>query len=372
LNRVVKKRPVLALLVMALVSSAVGCAGGVRANSWTGVALVEGTLFVADLERVRAMNPETGDTQWTFPAGDDENRGTFYVTPAVDKERVFVASQTVGGGFFGRTQYIVWALDRETGRELWQSAAAAGPYVEGGAVSDGVLVIGSSDGNVYALDVETGAQKWVHSTGHRVWTTPLTVEGVAYVGSMDRHLYALNVEDGSLVWDSGVDGAFTGTPAWQDGKLFVGAFDDRLYAFDAGSGEEIWRFDGGNWFWGGPAVEGSTVYATDVNGTVYALSSDTGEELWQTSLGDAVRSGPSISADGARLVVGSKNGSVYALDTSDGFVVWTKEGEGQVLTAPALDESVLYVTSIYAPYRVRALHIENGREMWVYPAQEEG
>jgi outer membrane protein assembly factor BamB len=352
-----------------------GCAGGnVRATSWTGATLVEGTLYVADLEQVVALNAADGTEVWTFPEDPEEDRlGVFYVAPAVDEAHVIVASQAPPAGLFSQPRHVVWGLDRETGAELWSFDQAASQYVEGGAIGDGIFVIGNSDNDVYALDVESGARRWgaPFETGHRVWATPLIVDDIVYVGSMDRHLYALDLASGRELWKFSTQGAFADTPVLRDGVLYAGAFDNRLYAIDAQTGTELWRLEGENWFWGSPVLYDDVVYAADVDGNIYAVDAETGSPIWNESIDEPVRAGMAVTEDGGRLFVGSQDGTLYALDTNDGYVMWSQDSEGQVLSRPIVDESVVYELVLYESYRLRALHVENGREVWTYPQDAE-
>ena len=86
-----------------------------------------------------------------------------------------------------------------TGQLLWK-------YTTGGlidsspAVSDGVVYIGSNDGNVYALNAATGAQVWSFTTGGIVYSSPAVVSGVVYIGSYDGNVYALNAATGAQMW----------------------------------------------------------------------------------------------------------------------------------------------------------------------------
>jgi len=375
LNQFWKRRRVIALTMLAVLLSGVsGCAGGVvRPTSWTGLTVAEDRLYAADLKQVVALDAADGELLWAFPEDPKEsNRGLFYATPAVDDERVIVASQVPPAGFLSQPRHIVWALDRETGQKLWEFDEATGQYVEGGAIAGGLFVIGNSDGNVYALDVKSGALRWTFETEHRVWATPLIVSETVYIGSMDRRLYALNLSNGGKRWEFHAEGAFAGTPALRDDMLYIGAFDDRLHAVDAHTGTERWHFAGENWFWGSPAVYDDVVYAADVNGNVYAIDAETGEEMWRQSLDTPVRAGVTLTDDGSQLLVGCRDGTLYALDASDGFVMWSQGSDGQVLSTPVVSESVVYELLLNGPHRIRALHVDNGREIWTYaPVVEE-
>ncbi|OQY19572.1 MAG: hypothetical protein B6I35_11505 [Anaerolineaceae bacterium 4572_32.2] len=338
MNRfLIRRRYMLLAILAALLLGASGCSGSSRATSWTGLTIAGDVLYAADMEQVQALDVADGEPVWAFPKNtEDDGRGVFYVTPAVDKEHVVVASQVPSTGFFSQPKNVVWALESDTGREMWRFDEAAGQYVEGGALGGGLFVIGNGDGNVYALDVESGDLEWQFETGHRVWATPLIISDTVYVGSMDRHLYALNLSDGKVRWDFHAGGAFAGTPALRNGTLYVGAFDDKFYAIDAETGTERWVFSGENWFWGGPAVYDDVIYTVDVNGNVYALD-DAGKQIWREPLGVLVRAGPALTEDGSMLFVTSEDGTLYALDTADGFELWSVESEGQMFS-PVVEE----------------------------------
>ena len=373
MNRFWTWRRFLALAVSAVLLLGVsGCAGGVRATSWTGLTAVGERLYAADLEQVVALNAADGQVLWAF-SGDA--REFFYVTPAVGEGHVLVASQMPASGFFSQPTNTVWALNPDTGVELWHFDGAKGQYVEGGAIGEGIAVIGNSDGNIYALDLESGGRLWTFETGHRVWGAPLIVEEIVYIGSMDRHLYALDLSTGQERWSFGAGGAFASTPALQDGTLYMGAFDDRLYAIDAQTGAERWHFVGDNWFWGSPATDGDVVYIADVNGSVYAVGAETGEQVWMRSLGEPVRAGVALAEDGSKLFVGSQDGTLYALDTTNGLVLWpgmsAEKSEGQVLSTPVVNGTMVYEMQVFGSHRIRALHVDNGRDIWTYAPVDE-
>src|SRR6267154_4698068 len=47
-------------------------------------------------------------------------------------------------------------------------------------IANGVAYAGSTDGNLYALDFETGAQKWKFKTDARVTSSPAVEGGTVY------------------------------------------------------------------------------------------------------------------------------------------------------------------------------------------------
>ncbi|HEX7295498.1 MAG TPA: PQQ-binding-like beta-propeller repeat protein, partial [Pyrinomonadaceae bacterium] len=77
-----------------------------------------------------------------------------------------------------------------------------GPIIGSPAIANGVVYIGSIDGNVYAVDQERGKQKWKFKTfaSRQVTSTPTVAEGVVYFGAFDGILYAVDAETGTLKW----------------------------------------------------------------------------------------------------------------------------------------------------------------------------
>ena len=148
-------------------------------------------------------------------------------------------------------------------------------YTSSPAWSDGLVVFGSGDGQVYAVDDGSGAVRWRFGTGGRVRSSPAIANGRVYVGSMDGTLYALRLEDGRELWRFDTEGhglrsgdfgfdrrTIQSSPAVADGRVFVGSRDGFLYAVDAASGRLLWRVDHQmSWVNTSPAVAGDLVFA---------------------------------------------------------------------------------------------------------------
>ena len=54
-----------------------------------------------------------------------------------------------------------------------------------------MVYFGSFDSNLYAVDAETGEEKWRFETGDRVLSSPTIADGAVYFGSDDGHLYGV-------------------------------------------------------------------------------------------------------------------------------------------------------------------------------------
>ena len=136
------------------------------------------------------------------------------------------------------------------------------------------------DGGVRPSNV----QKWSYTTGGIVYSSPAISNGMVYVGSYDGNVYALNAADGTKVW-SYVTGGTASSPAVANGLVYIGGTDGYIYALNAADGTKLWSYwiGYGNAGFSSPAVDNGVVYVGSFDNNVYAL-------------GKAANAAPSITA----------------------------------------------------------------------------
>jgi outer membrane protein assembly factor BamB len=66
-------------------------------------------------------------------------------------------------------------------------------------VANGVVYVGSADGDLYALSTATGTRLSGTATGGVVASSPAVSDGTVYAGSADGKLYAFNLAAGLQV-----------------------------------------------------------------------------------------------------------------------------------------------------------------------------
>ena len=318
------------LMLLILVIAAGGCAGIAVPQGWSGGLINQDkdTIYVGTAQgEMKAINILEGDSRtsqydlgpgeqlWTFNLKDmghnaeQTDRATIYGTPVIFEDRLYV------GGYDG---YVyVLTLDGEL---LLEERIGDGDHIVGGPyVAGGNLLIGSSDGNLYALSSEDLTEKWVFSTGNKVWSTPVVDNGIVYFGSQDHVFYAINLNTGNKIWDFRVGGAITSTAVLFDGRVYIGSFDGIFYSIDGLTGKEISRFEGGKgWYWGTPITDGETIFIPSLNGSLYALSLDSLNPVWERPL---ETEGPIIGSPvivGDFIAVPSRDEGVYLARLLDG------------------------------------------------------
>lgn len=249
------------------------------------------------------------------------------------------------------------------------------------AIYEGLVIFGSNDGSVYAVEESGGKQRWVFPTGGPVSSSPAVAEGVAYIQSGEGKVYALDAKTGKQRWSFAVGSNLPGpkefrqwdfylsSPAIAEGKVFVGAGDGKFYALDAATGKQLWSFATTGRIRSTAAVHAGVVYFGSMDGNLYALNAATGKQNWKFKtagsqyfpLGE-VQSSP-VVADGG-VYFGSRDGNLYALDAANGAVRWKFSHDGSwVIGSPALAKGVLYVGSSDARF-VQAVDAKTGKENW--------
>ena len=288
------------------------------------------SLFVGDDVGVMySIDQKTGATNWTFDTG-----------------MRIVGSPAVSDGVvvFGSTNYNIYGLDAKTGEELWH--VATNQAVMGAAtIHEGIAYIGGGDGRMFAIDIHTGKVKWTFDElKNYVLTRPLVYEDKLYFGTWDTHFYSLNLADGSLVWKwNNGKGNPKLSPAsvWPvaaNGKVFITAPDRYFTCLDAETGAEVWRT---NEYkvreTVGLSEDGKTVYSKCMWDTIVALDAtcDDVQLRWASHADFGYEHNPAmpLEKDGI-LWVSTKNGLLLGMDAQTGEVRWRHKIGNSILNTP--------------------------------------
>jgi len=74
--------------------------------------------------------------------------------------------------------------------------ATRGPVRGSPVVAGGLVLFGSGDGNLYAIEAATGRERWRVALGGAVASTPAVADGVVFATSRERRLTALDLSTG--------------------------------------------------------------------------------------------------------------------------------------------------------------------------------
>ncbi|MEV8405499.1 PQQ-binding-like beta-propeller repeat protein, partial [Streptomyces niveus] len=231
-----------------------------------GPAIFDGTVYVWQNARLRALDARTGNERWSYPIGDGAACGgvPIRLVPASDGH-VYVSAGT-----------RVLSIDIASGHVRWHFEAPAvflspPAFAPGPAVTGGGVYLADYLGTVYALDATTGKDRWRIATEARQSLEPVLVTaGNVHVGSGSA-LYTLDAVAGTPKWRFAAGGDVVGAPVVADGRLHFGSADHVLYTLDAGGGQLRWKLATGGEITGSPVARGGVVYACSKDRCVYAL-----------------------------------------------------------------------------------------------------
>ncbi len=301
-----------------------------------------------------STGPTTSNLLWSYPTG-----GAVYSSPAIVNGVVYVGSDDGN----------VYALNAYTGNQLWEFFAF-GAVDSSPTVVDGVVYVGSGDGNVYALNSATGSLIWHSPIGSPIDSSPTVANGLVYVASENCYVYALNAANGAQIWSYQTWGSVSSSPAVANGVVYIGSDDGNVYALDATTGALDWSFStyavSGGPVVSSPVVVNGVVYVGSEDGYVYALDALTGNLNWSFSTyslsgsGGQVTSSPAV-ANGV-VYFGCNDNNVYALDATTGLPIWKCTTNGAVESSPAVANGVVYVGSDDG--NVYAFNAANGVLIW--------
>ena len=265
--------------------------GGVASSpSMLGDRVVFGSLD----EHLYAVYMNAGQTAWIFRA-----QGRIYASPRAD----------FGHVFFGCDDGNFYAVNATAGREAWH--VDAGARVRSSArICDELLYFGSDDGVVHALDLG-GKVKWRFVTKRGVISSPAVAEGLVVVGSQDWSVYAVDATSGWSSWRYRTNNAVASSPAIHNGVVYIGSADGMLHAIDLYSGQRRWTYEVENQVNSSPLVYRDTVIFGGNDGCVYSLDVKNGELRWRFQSQGMIPGSATAYED--IILIGSTDGHLYAL-----------------------------------------------------------
>ena len=313
----------------------------------------DGNIYAADRRgTVKAVNADDGKEVWSVDLSEKTN---FYSSnlPALLSGGVTVDGAHV---YIGSEKAQVYALNTSDGSIAWQSKAA-GEVLSRPVVSDGLVLVHTSNGQLQAFDETDGAVKWtvnldMPALSLRGESAPAIAFGAAVVGGDNGRVSAVLMKQGQLIWQQRISQA-TGateidrlsdvdtTPVIVNGVVYALAYNGNLTALDLRSGQVMWKREMGsvNDF----IVDANRIFLVDQNDRVVALNADGGVTLWtQSDLLHRNLTSPVLY--NGYLVVGDSEGYMHWINADDGrFVAQQKVDSSGFQTEPVVASDKLLI-----------------------------
>lgn len=120
---------------------------------------------------------------------------------------------------------IKWKLKLQEGSRA--STSFNNPVVMGSSI-----YFGSSDGNFYALDLDSGYMEWVFQTSAAINSVPFADKKAVYFGSNDGSLYAVDRRTGSLLWQYETESTVQSSVVGYEGLIVFSSDGGKTFFLD--------------------------------------------------------------------------------------------------------------------------------------------
>ncbi|MCC2614959.1 outer membrane protein assembly factor BamB [Aestuariibacter halophilus] len=329
-------------------------------------ALGYGALYVANRQGgVFSLDPANGKTNWQadFATFDDSGYLSFLTNlfsdgvPAKISGGLTLAYETV---YFGTEDGYVYALDAETGEQRWR-VSVRGEVLARPAVDENVVVVNTGSGQLFGLDAASGEQLWryeseVPALSLRGISAPAAANGGAIVGTASGKLAVTLLETGQTAWEQPIAKPSGATeldrivdidtaPVVFGGVIYTISYSGTLAAVELRSGRVMWKREYNSYQ--DLVVQGNQLFVVDTKSNVYSLDRRNGIEQW--SMGRLRgRELTHVVVANNNVVVGDKFGFLHWLDRNDGSLVARLDVGGDdedngIYTAPVVGDDVLYL-----------------------------
>jgi len=279
------------------------------------------------------------DILWDKSVGDGVSDYYSRLRPVVAYDKVFSASRN-GEAF---------AFDSDTGKQVWhidlrKNNPDAGffssnkPALLGGGPTTGInkVFLGSENGQVFALEADSGDIAWQASIKGEVITAPAIDNGTLVVNTVSGILKAFNASNGEEQWKieqevPALTLRGTSAPALSGGGAIVGSADGSLTVYILENGQQGWTVEVGEAsgstelervidIASKPLIYGDTVYSISARGHLVALELRSGRILWKRQYSSYRQ----LSISGNTLFLTDVKGHIYAIDRLNGLEKWSQ------------------------------------------------
>lgn len=299
---------------------------------WAGIErAADGTLYVASESGVLHALGRDGQPRWKFETGK-----AIRAQPRVSGGSVYLHSDS------GH----LYKLDAKSGKEAWRARVDTGseprlPTHEKGTrwdrygssiVADKKNVyVASRDKHLYALDLETGRERWRVAAGDIMTATPALYRDLVIFAAYDGKVTAVSARDGRSRWTFDAKLAVPGDLTVSGDRVLLGSRSYDLISLDAATGQEQWRrYYWFSWIESPPVVRDGVVYTGSSDAVnVYAINLADGALRWKTAVPGYSWQRTAVDAEtviagtvGAGTFPGSRAGSLVALDRATGAIRW--------------------------------------------------
>ncbi|MCY3565561.1 MAG: outer membrane protein assembly factor BamB [Gammaproteobacteria bacterium] len=359
-----------------------------------GIVNLNPTTWFADEEMNPPVELQNIDEEvelrriWSASIGNGQGSDYFELTPAIDGERIFAASEdgniygleldsgdviwrtrlddeTVTGGvgagrglvLVGTANAEVIAFNQFTGEELWRGAVTS-EVLSPPQTNGDVVVAQTVDGKLIALDAGDGARRWIYETTLPALTLRgtnrpvITPQGFVIAGFSNGTLVSVAADDGIWRWEERIaipEGRYDiervidadGDLQLDGNRVLASSYQGNVMAFDIATGRIVWGMEASSYH-GLDQGFGNIYYSSEASHVV-AVRDNSNDIVWTNEdLEHRALTGPKTV--GNYIVVADFEGWLHVISQIDGRIVGRMRVDNDGVRANILaDGSRLYV-----------------------------
>lgn len=339
------------------------------------------SMFLGDKEHTGNYDSPSVKSEpeilWKFETG-----GQVISSPVIFDNTVYI----------GSSDNNLYAINAGSGKVLWKYETGGAVNSTPLVTKDKVMFL-SYDGVFYALNRENGKPVWRFKTQGEsrflvkdyfnrsfkpdFWdfylSSPVVKGNKVYFGSSDSNIYALELETGDKIWSYKTGGSVHSSPALSGNSLVTGSWDSNVYCVDASSGKEKWKFETGkdleSYIWLGvqasPTIDNGTVYIGSRDAKFYALNLENGKPIWITDEFNRSWMPSSAAVGSENIYTGSSDSfSFFSIDRKSGDINYAVDTKAYTFSSPAIDREMAYIGS--ANGRLYGIELTSGDIKWEF------
>lgn len=316
-------------------------------------AVLADKVFVASRKgEVVAFSLENGDKLWSYDLRNGDDAPLLGGLSHWWNERNAKLAGGVSVGFdkvlVGTEDGDVVALNPETGEKVWH-VKVKGEVLAAPVAGEGFILVNTGGGRIFALQPDTGEQRWMHESENALLTLRgisevATAAGGVIYGTGNGKVGVLISEQGAPAWEEAIAVAkgstdlariidVDATPVVQNGTIYAIAYNGQLVAMELRTGRILWKRDYASFR--EMSVVDNVIYLVDSTGKLYAVDTRNGLEIWsQQTLHKHFVTGPAVYKN--YVVVGDNEGNLH----------WFSRDKGEYLARHEFDSSGFYAEAV--------------------------
>jgi len=265
---------------------------------------------------------------WRVSLGDKIDEGDAIISPALLGEYLYAASTN------GRIEKI----SAQNGKRIWQTKLKKQTISAGVGVGDGLVLVATDQGMVYAYNQEDGSLAWKRQLSSEILASPVIDSDVVVTRTGDGKVIGMSSFDGEILWTISrqlprLTLRGDSRPLLVQGVVVAGFSDGTLAAVEAQNGRALWDFpisfargtneiDRLSDIDTTPLLVGNNIYISSYQEITHSLNIAEQRIEWSAD----VSSFYDLSYDAAHLYISDKNGIVHQLNRQDGTKNWSQSG----------------------------------------------